>query len=225
MQIKTTKNNQLLAVLADGLGGHGGGQIASSIAVETVCAGWNGSSTPAALTELITQAHRSILSRQAPDLPMKSTIVVLSLSADHADWAYAGDSRLYQFFNGNLVRQTRDHSASQIAVLLGQITPDQIRFHEDRSRIFRALGQEGGLNVDTGSTPLSPGNHAFLLCSDGFWEYVYESEMTRTLQSAVSAEDWIGQMRRILSQRIPSDNDNNTAAAIWLQIPERRESR
>ena len=100
MQIKTTKNNQLLAVLADGLGGHGGGQIASSIAVETVCAGWNGSSTPAALTELITQAHRSILSRQAPDLPMKSTIVALSLSADHADWAYAGDSRLYQFFNG-----------------------------------------------------------------------------------------------------------------------------
>lgn len=134
------------------------------------------------------------------------------------DWAYVGDSRLYHFTDGRLTFQTRDHSASQIAVLMGQITPEQIRFHEDRSRIFRALGQEGSLNVDAQSGLLSPGNHAFLLCTDGFWEYVYESEMENTLARAASATDWLKKMRAVLAARIPGDNDNNTAAAIWLTI-------
>ena len=97
---------------------------------------------------------------------------------------------------------------------MGQIAPEQIRFHEDRSRIFRALGQEGSLNVDAQSGLLSPGNHAFLLCSNGFWEYVYESEMEDTLAQSASVAEWLKKMRTILAARIPGDNDNNTAAAI-----------
>lgn len=218
VRIKTLGEDKALIVLADGLGGYGGGQIASGIAAETVCDGWNGTATPGLLSDLVQQAHRKILARQTSACRMKSTIVVLSLTQGHADWAYAGDSRLYQFTDGALVRQTRDHSASQIAVLLGQITQDQIRFHEDRSRIFRALGQDGGLNVDAEGTELSKGNHAFLLCSDGFWEYVYEKEMVETLAQATSVEDWLFRMRRLLSERVPKDNDNNTAAAVWLTV-------
>lgn len=221
VRIKAAGEGRLLAVLADGLGGHGGGQIASALAVDTVCDGWDGGELPNSLPALIQQAHRKILQSQTAARKMKSTIVALSLSPGYAEWAYAGDSRLYRFLNGALAYQTRDHSASQVAVLLGQIQPEQLRFHEDRSRIFRALGQEGGLNVDMGNVPLLPGEHAFLLCSDGFWEYVYEAEMLQTLAQASSPEDWIGRMRQILSQRIPPNNDNNSAAAIWLRIPER----
>ena len=104
---------------------------------------------------------------------------------------------------------------------MGEITQDEIRFHKDRSQLFRALGQDGGLNVDTGSVDLTPGKYAFLLCSDGFWEYVYEQEMTVSLAKASSPEDWVEQMRSILRQRAPENNDNNTAAAIWLTVPER----
>lgn len=219
--IRQTGENQFLAVLADGLGGHGGGEIASEIAVETLENGWKGISSPAVLYDLILQAHRRILSSQTPVCRMRSTIVALSVGSGHADWAYAGDSRLYQFYNGELVYQTRDHSASQVAVLMGEITQDEIRFHKDRSQLFRALGQDGGLNVDTGSVDLIPGKYAFLLCSDGFWEYVYEQEMTVSLAKASSPKDWVEKMRSMLRQRAPENNDNNTAAAVWLTVPER----
>jgi len=60
-----------------------------------------------------------------------------------------------------------------------------------------------------------------LFRSDGFWEYVYEQEMTVSLAKASSPEDWVEKMRSILRQRAPENNDNNTAAAIWLTVPER----
>ena len=219
--IRQMGENQVLAVLAAGLGGYGGGEIASGIAVETLNNGWNGVSSPAVLYELILQAHRRIILTQTPVCKMRSTIVALSVGSGHADWAYAGDSRLYQFYNGALVRQTRDHSASQVAVLMGEITQDEIRFHKDRSQIFRALGQDGGLNVDTGSVDLVPGEYAFLLCSDGFWEYIYEQEMTASLAQSSSPREWVEKMRDLLRQRAPQNNDNNTAAAVWLNVPER----
>ena len=216
--IKALGQDRACVVVADGLGGHGGGDRASQTAARVICDGWAGESTTASLTALVQQAHREILAMQTPVCRMKSTVAVLALEQGRANWAYAGDTRLYHFLNGQLVFQSRDHSASQIAVALGQITPDQIRFHEDRSRIFRALGMEGELNVETGEQALQKGKHAFLLCSDGFWEYVYESEMERTLVASATPQGWLDRMRKILQRRISSDNDNNTAAAAWLTV-------
>lgn len=218
VRVKTLGGERACIVLADGLGGHGGGDQASQIAAEHITAGWNGTATPESLTQLVLQAHQKVVAAQSQAVKMKSTVVALSIEGGKADWAYVGDSRLYHFENGSIVYQTKDHSASQIAVVLGQITPDQIRFHEDRSRIFRALGQEGDLSVDAAEKALSPGDHAFLLCSDGFWEYVLENEMEQTLGSASSPEDWVERMRGILKGRIPQDNDNNTAAAVWVTV-------
>lgn len=216
--IKDLGGDRLCAVLADGLGGHGGGDEASKAAVEAVLAGWNGTATPALLSELSQEAHRRILKLQTPCCKMKSTLAILAIEGKRIDLAHAGDSRIYRFFNGRLVFQTKDHSASQIAVMLGQITPDKIRFHEDRSRIFRALGQDGDFNADTLEESLPAGKHAFLLCSDGFWEYVLEEEMERELKRAPSAEKWLEEMRKIHKSRIPPDCDNNSAAAIWYDL-------
>ena len=122
-----------------------------------------------------------------------------------------------KFIQGRLVFQTKDHSASQVAVWLGDITQDQVRFHQDRCRILRALGQEGDVKVETGGEQLEPGTHAFLLCTDGFWEYVLEEEMEETLSRAQGPKDWLERMRARLNQRAPSDCDNNSAAAVWLR--------
>ena len=206
----------LCLVLADGLGGHGGGDRASTEVCRTVCDGFSGRVSPAILTELLQMAHKNIQAMQTPQCSMKSTAVVLAVAHGRAAWAHAGDSRLYHFLNGKLVFQTRDHSASQIAVMLGDITPDQIRFHEDRSRVLRALGQDGALKVDAQEEPLTTGEHAYLLCSDGFWEYVLENEMEADLREAADPEDWLKRMRERLARRIGADNDNNTAAAVWL---------
>lgn len=208
----------LLLVLADGLGGHGGGKTASAAAVEAVCSDWEGEADPGDLANRIARAHQTIREKQTPDCMMKSTVVLLALRGQQSAWAHVGDSRLYHFHQGKLEFQTRDHSASQVAVLLGEITPDQIRFHEDRGRILRALGQEGDLRPETGEQTLPPGRHAFLLCSDGFWEYVLEQEMEEDLRAAADPQGWLDAMRGRLSRRTPPDNDNNTAAAVWLDL-------
>lgn len=210
--------DHLCAVLADGLGGHGGGKTASEEAVHTILEGWTNAKTPEDFNALVMKAHRRVLEQQTAVCKMKTTVVVLSVEPHRAVWAYAGDSRLYHFIDGKLVFQTRDHSASQIAVFMGQIKPEEIRFHEDRSRIFRALGQESGLTVDVQEEELSCGQHAFLLCSDGFWEYVYEEEMERELKLSASPKEWLERMKQLLDSRADKENDNNTAAAVWLSV-------
>ena len=209
-----------LYIVADGLGGHLHGEMASKSAVDTLLAAeapkkgvqneW--------LETQIKQANANIIELQEKHGNMKTTIVALSINGDQAAWAHVGDTRLYHFLNGKLIFQTRDHSASQLAVMLGEITPQEIRFHEDRNRVLRALGQEGELSIEASQAQLGPGSHAFLLCSDGFWEYVLEDEMEEDLRLASTEEEWIVRMHARLCKRIPSDNDNNTAAAVWCLI-------
>ena len=214
----TRGEDALCLVLADGLGGHGGGEQASAAAAESICRRWDGKADPEALKALVREANLRVLAIQTPQCAMKTTVAVLTLAGRRAVWAHAGDSRLYYFQDGKLAFQSRDHSAAQLGVLLGDITPDQIRFHEDRSRVLRALGQDSELVVETGQRELAAGKHVFLLCSDGFWEYVLEPEMEQDLARAVDPEDWLARMRWRLGKRIPEDNDNNTAAAVWLSI-------
>lgn len=212
----TRGEDALCLVLADGLGGHGGGELASVAAAESICQGWGGTADAETLETLVREANRRVLDIQTPQCAMKTTVTVLTLAGKRAVWAHAGDSRLYYFHDGTLDFQTRDHSAAQLGVLLGDITLDQIRFHEDRSRVLRALGQDDELTVETGERELGGGTHAFLLCSDGFWEYVLEPEMEEDLAKAAGPEDWLERMRWRLKKRIPADNDNNTAAAVWV---------
>lgn len=211
------KGSGVCALVADGLGGHGGGRQASSLAAQVLENGWDGSADPEVLARLLQQAHRQIQAIQTPLCKMKTTAVVLALAPGRSAWAHAGDSRLYRFRDGKLEFQTRDHSASQIAVMLGDITPAEIRFHEDRSKVFRALGQEGDLNVDTGEAAAGPEFQAWLLCSDGFWEYVLESEMEKDLSLSGSPEEWLERMAARQRAKAPLDCDNNSAAAVWLR--------
>ena len=213
-----TGEKGLCLVVADGLGGHGGGEQASEMAAQAICSGWEGRADKELLTGLIRRANEAVLAIQTPACAMKTTAVALTVEENRAVWAHVGDSRMYYFYNGKLVFQTKDHSVAQLGVMLGDITPDQIRFHPDRSRVLRALGQEGELKVDAAERELEKGKHAFLLCSDGFWEYVMEPEMEQELNVAHDPADWIERMRKHLNNRIPEDNDNNTAAAAWLEI-------
>lgn len=216
--VREIRNGEAVCVVvADGLGGHGGGKQASSLAARTVCDGWQGGADVQELAELVRRAHEHVKGLQTENCAMKTTIVALVVRNNQAAWVHAGDTRLYHFLNGNWNFQTKDHSASQIAVALGDITADQIRFHEDRNYVLRALGQEGNLKLDTMEEFLLSGKHAFLLCTDGFWEYVLEKEMEECLRLAQSPQDWLERMREILYSRVPVDNDNNTAAALWLE--------
>lgn len=145
---------------------------------------------------------------------MKTTLVFLAVEGNTAQWMHVGDSRLYHFRGGRVVKQTMDHSVSQMAVLMGEITQAQIRFHEDRNRVLRALGGDTAKPDISEAIEVKEGD-CFLLCTDGFWEYVTEEEMERALAHAETPRDWIRGMERILKTRIQGDNDNYTAAAVF----------
>lgn len=213
------KGDRMCFLVADGLGGHGDGDLASQTAVNTIRAAWDGTISPAEWERLLALAHTRIQQLQTPQKQMKTTLVGLMMDTERAVWAYVGDSRLYHFLDGRLVFQTQDHSASQIAVMLGEITQAQIRSSKDRSTLIKALGQPGDAPAaQIHAQPLETGMHAFLLCTDGFWEYVLEEEMEQDLQTAHSAKQWLGKMRNRLQARAPTGNDNNSAIVVWKSI-------
>ena len=214
--------------VADGLGGHGGGKTASQTAVEMVTEGFRegGKMDPESVRTLYDKANKAVLACQTPACKMKTTCVALFLEGDEAMWAHVGDSRLYHFFDGEMVFCTRDHSVSQMAVMAGEITPAQVRFHEDRNRVLRALGAEEEVKAEIKSIGLlKPGFHAFLLCTDGFWEYVLEDEMEIDLSKADSPQKWLACMEERLRKKVAKmqkqgENDNYTAAALFCMREE-----
>ena len=217
--LRTHPTGSLCAVVCDGLGGHGGGDRASRTAVEVICSQWDGGALPQSLLAPVQEANRQILAMQTPEIPMRTTVVALAVDELGEAHVHAGDRRLYHFHQNRLIDQTLDHSASQLAVVMEEITPEQIRFHEDRNKVLRCLGQSGTLQPTARTCPLEAGNHAFLLCTDGFWEYVLEPEMEADLAAAADPEDWLQRMRARLDARIPPNNDNHTAAVVWCTVP------
>lgn len=209
-------------VVADGLGGHGGGDVASRIVVDTIVDAYrsNPEFSSVQLGKMLGMAQQAILRQQQDNdrlSGMRSTAAVLMLDDAKAWWAHVGDTRLYHFANGRIVRQTKDHSVPQAMVNAGDIGYDDIRHHEDRNRLTRSLGNDGKVRTTILDLPVAidEGN-AFLICTDGFWEFVTETEMEATLAKADTPVNWLAQMESILLRKAPADHDNYTATAILI---------
>lgn len=207
-------------VLCDGLGGHRGGEIASRTAVDAALQsfGADPAVTPEALAEHVGSAHRAVMERQItePELTgMRTTIVLLAASAEAARWMHAGDSRLYWFRANRIQEQTRDHSVPQRLVEAGEIRADQVRLHEDRSRLLRSLGAKQDPGAEAGAIDGAPApGDAFLLASDGFWEWVTEAEMERALAASGDPQQWLTSMELQLRSRATGEFDNYSAIAV-----------
>ncbi|RMH11060.1 MAG: serine/threonine-protein phosphatase, partial [Gemmatimonadetes bacterium] len=165
-------------VVADGLGGHDGGRLAAQLCVEAALDAFE--HRPAASSEVVRAmleaAQQRVLEERArqPELDrMRTTAVVLVSDGISAAWGHVGDSRLYRFSaEGRAQRLTRDDSVPQALVDMGEISEAEMRAHDDRSRLLRSLGGDGALEATVADpVPVHPGE-SFLLCSDGFWEYV-----------------------------------------------------
>lgn len=215
------KQNLICATVADGLGGHGGGDIASSMAVEMI--GMFLEKTQEVkqtdLFDWFQEINERIYGAQTAQYKMKTTLATLIADTDKGKsfWAHVGDTRIYCFKDGVMQSVTFDHSVSQMAVFAGEITQEQIRHHVDRSRLLRAIGNHDEVNVEISDIlDITEGNYAFLLCTDGFWEYVYESEMEETLKSSDNPVQWLDQMALLIQSRVDGTNDNNTATAVWI---------
>lgn len=208
--------------LADGLGGHGKGERASEIAVEEAVVAFavNGVGEEA-MDAAFAKAQQEILKEQKEDvtaMDMKTTLVLLHVEEHQIRWGHIGDSRLYYFQNGKLVKRTLDHSVPQMLVAAGQLKEKQIRNHPDRNRLLRVLGVDwDSPKYQIAEPEPRVGRQAFLLCTDGFWELIDEKKMTHCLKKAVTPEDWINQMESIVRKNGQGTNmDNYSAIAVWV---------
>lgn len=218
-----SKNDAGCWALADGLGGHRGGEVASRLAVEAALASFeeNPAITQDAVQEHLARANRAVIERQTAEpkfAHMRTTLAMLVASPLAAMWAHAGDSRLYWFRDGKIREQTRDDSVPQRLADAGEISADRIRFHEDRSRLLNSLGAREAPAGWIGKMPGVPeGGDAFLLASDGFWEWVTESEMESDCVSAMSSEAWMERMKARVIKRASASYDNYSAIAVRVK--------
>ena len=216
-------DNSTCWVVADGLGGHNGGELASRTATGSVLQSFCGNPevSSSALESHIAAAQEAILQLQQKDpavAQMRTTLVALISDSRQALWAHVGDSRLYRFQAGGLMAQTEDHSVPQSLVKAGEIAPDQIRGHPDRNRLLRSLGEPGPARASVLAAPvLLSDADAFLLCTDGFWEYVFEIEMLADLAASASPEQWLDRCASRLRKRAHGEYDNYSAMAVFYE--------
>lgn len=222
----------LCCVVADGAGGHGGGDIASRLAVRHIIEQYAAAplGEPAEVRDLLFDTNAAVIRHRADgeaQRQMHTTVVALfiDLSACSAVWGHAGDSRLYLFHNGEMLAHTRDHSLVQTLVEAGLLAPDQVRTHPRRSELHSALGTEADvLKVTAASRPwaLRAGD-TFLLCTDGLWEYVDEAELCSSLARASTPADWLARLEELVLRNAAragkASHDNFSAVAVWIGRP------
>lgn len=207
------QNDGVTAIVADGLGGMEHGDRASRIAVKTVASALSMEYVSSdRLNEAVQQANDAIFNDKKSG-EMASTVAVLWINDKIACVSHVGDSRIYQIRDGRIIYQSKDHSVSQMAVMVGEITQSEIRGHKDRNRLVRALGAAQPAKPDTTTLDVMTGD-AFLLCTDGFWELILEENIVSYLNSSESAAEWLDKMCRHIERFQTADCDNNTAAAI-----------
>lgn len=214
----------LCCVLADGAGGHGGGDVASRLAVEHVLGAYAArpAHAPRPLRRLLRSAHEQVVQgRGAADAvaDMHTTAVVLSLDlhACSALWAHCGDSRLYHLRGGRIVARTRDHSMVQSLVDGGLLEPAAARGHPQRNALYAALGSPSALQaleVVPEPVPLAAGD-ALLLCSDGLWDQVEDEAIEAALAAAPEPQAWL----QALAAAAAASTDNVSALAVRLRAP------
>jgi serine/threonine protein phosphatase PrpC len=176
-------------VVADGMGGHQGGEVASRIAVDTIgkVLGASHEEPEQSLRKAFLAANERILEVARSDsryAGMGTTGVALLLAAADDAWvAHVGDSRAYVFRDGKLRALTADHSYVAELQRRGVLSPAEAAVHPRRNEVLRSIGGEPELDVEIRPVVTKPGD-CFLLCTDGLWGCVPESEMVGALANA-----------------------------------------
>lgn len=212
--------------VADGVGGAQAGEVASKTAMEVLDEAFrhqvNGSDIEDLMEIAIQRANTSIhrMAQEHPKLSsMATTVVALHLDGHTATIGHVGDSRLYRLTpDGELHRETKDHSVVEEEVRAGRMTREQAANHPSRNVISRALGAEEGVEVDMNTIEIDDGT-AFLLCSDGITRHIQDDELRELLGSHLSLEEVCDEMKKRCYER--GAEDNLTAVVVRVGMPER----
>jgi serine/threonine protein phosphatase PrpC len=220
-----TRDSGLFA-LADGMGGHPEGEVASQLALQTLSAMFQREAKPKLaeplrfLHDAIIAGHHQLLryatERALVDTP-RTTLVACLLQGNAAFWAHCGDSRLYLVRGDKLVARTRDHSYSELQEALAQVVPMGDKYN--RNVLFTCLGSPGKPVVDTaGPLLMHPGDRV-LLCSDGLWGALSDQVITEVLaHNPIS--DAVPELVERALREAGAKSDNVTVLAVEWEAAE-----
>lgn len=215
----TVRADSVVFVLCDGLGGHGNGDAASSHVVSMMDYCINKGMS---VEDSIIECQNTLLERQRVEHredSMKTTFTCLVINGDNARFVHVGDSRIYWFEKGKYRLRSQDHSVPQMLVNSGMIKEEDIRHHEDRSRLLRVMGTEwNSPKYQWGEKIVLTKDSTFLLCSDGFWELIDEKMMTKLLKKSGTPGEWLMKMEQeILKNGRGTNMDNYSAIAVYVR--------
>lgn len=213
-------------VVADGMGGHDNGEIASTLAVQTLAkhvlsevivphlsgAGPGRRTISEVLNEAMSAANRAVQKRISDGGTTATCAVV---RGDEAHLAHVGDSRAYLIADGTMELITRDHSLVRRLQELGQLTAEEAEVHPQRNVLYRAIGQGESLEIDTVTRRLPPSSR-LLLCSDGMWGVVGEQRMMAILEEYDDPQEACD---RLINEANASGGPDNITIVL-VQMPD-----
>ncbi len=224
-----TRDSGLFA-LADGMGGHPEGEVASQLALQTLAALFQRDAKPTLgdplrfLHDSIIAGHHQLLryatEKSLIDTP-RTTLVACVLQGNAAYWAHCGDSRLYLVRGDKLIARTRDHSYSELQETLSHVVPMGERFN--RNVLFTCLGSPGKPVVDTVGPLLMQSGDRILLCSDGLWGTVTDAVITEQMASR-PISDAVPELVEQALRNGGVKSDNVTILAVEWESAEDSES-
>ncbi|MDE2593830.1 MAG: serine/threonine-protein phosphatase [Burkholderiales bacterium] len=223
-----TRDSGLFA-LADGMGGHPEGEMASQLALQTMAALYQRDARPSLedpirfLQDAIMAGHHQLLryasEKGLMDTP-RTTIVACIMQGSSAYWAHCGDSRLYFIRGDKLVARTRDHSYSELQQSLSSVVPLNERYN--RNVLFTCLGSPGKPVVDTAGPILLQEGDRIMLCSDGLWGTVEDDDITRHMSSR-TISDAVPELVEVALRQGGPKCDNVTVLSVEWESAENDE--
>jgi serine/threonine protein phosphatase PrpC len=213
-------------MVADGMGGHLDGEKASAVAIQTLVTevmrniylpmvtAADGGDRPPMTESLIAAVQRANAEVIAHVPDGGSTLTAAIVIGDLAYIAHVGDSRAYLITKDGVEQITRDHSLVMRLIELGQLTPEEAADHPQKNVLYRALGQSDNLEVDTLTRRLPSGSRV-LLCSDGLWGMVTESEIHDIVKSSHDPQEACDKLVALANSHGGTDN----ITAILVKMP------
>lgn len=205
--------------VCDGLGAYSGSGTASRICADTLRQELgNEPLSPDTVVRLLQSAHNAIteVKRFAEDMESAcTTFAGVFADGEQTIIAHIGDSRVYRFSDGKLVSCTSDHSLAQIDVERGKIDRKDLGKHKDQNKLTRVLGGKFFIRPDLDILPAPRKGDVFIICSDGFWEYVSEEFMEQTLSCEQNADGILRTLEnRLLEEAVPGHDNYSAVIAV-----------
>lgn len=210
-------------IVCDGLGGQGMGDTASKLVAECFDECFKNSEINESFLSTTFDYAQKTLLEQKIKLNIKNqmctTAIALAINKNTAYIGHIGDSRLYFFENGKLMSKTLDHSLPQMLALSGEISEEDVYHHPDRNKLLRAFGMEWDKPMYSIAKPINLNNNqAFLLCTDGIWEWITEQQLGELLKSSSGANEWLDKIVEFVeSSPQNATRDNYSAITVFIK--------